>query len=46
MRKEVPPGAIVAATVALVLVLGYVAYAVFGGNPAATTATRGERLPS
>jgi hypothetical protein len=39
MKSEVPKGAIVAIGVALVLIIGFVAYKVFGGDPGARTAT-------
>lgn len=39
MKKEIPPAAIAAAIVLVLLLIGGVAYKVFGGNPAANSAS-------
>ncbi len=39
MKSDVPRGAIVAIGVVIVLIIGFIAYRQFGGNPAEITAT-------
>ncbi len=42
MKNQVPPAVIVAIAVVVVIIIGFIAYKQFGGDPSAATATQAD----